>query len=1356
MSLLAAFLLGVARCETLSADSMALGHLYGATGGSRWNDSRGWLSGAPCKTHWQGVTCLGGRVIGVNLTSNGLSGTVPTEIALIDSLVSLELPGNALFGEIPTALGSLKALSGLALDWNALSGTIPTQVGSIRGLKSLGLYHNMLSGTLPSVPTGLELLSMGDSHVSGTLPTQLRCWTNLTTLSWSVAPLSGTLPADFRAVTALSYLNLGDNRLSGTLPMELTELASLTGLAIDTNALSGTLPTSLARLTALSGLYVDTTSVSGTLPTQLGHMHALRNLELGWNQISGTLPTSLATLPVLMRLDVDNNRRLSGTVPPAYSRLASLELLQFSFLHLSGTTPANLLWRCAPFGRLDCPGLPPASCSGFGPSARLSLSTLGRCVICPDGTTRQGGLGSNGARATLAKLIGGATLVPLALGVYVRALNRHPRRSQLQAWVASASIALTYLQVVGTLSSLTALSAVHGSFAEALRSALIFTADLGVLSPQCLLPQQQPLRTKSVPGPNGSSLIVPVFDPLSFVTSASFLGAAAAIAIPTIAMLALTAAKLSISRRASLRVPSSSVIPAVPTRATSAEVATASSPLIPPAAVAQPPITSPPPSPPDILFAAGAMVGAGAGVAPVAKSAGPLQAATMSAPLLAPLIATTASGRLTAEAVPAASHTVPIPMTSCLAPESSQGSCNQYQADRLEDACIIVYSLQLPGACRVGLHALALSLYGGEHISLVVALPLLVLEATYACRLLLHLRARQGLANVCGIRPTALTDDRLDVRLAFLMCKYRSGAPGWQFVLWARQLALIAIGEVFQARPDEPAEVLAEGVATVAVLGAALALHWRTQPYVHRHQNIAEAVLAALSIIFVVGACAFYRLHTHLGAVSASVFEATLVSTLLAPGCVILAWLMASGGHRPWVPAELQRTLLTPMKGGGVTLARPLGEFSVNSANIIDHSLAVAVANEEASALRTQLDSQGQRTLALQASVDSALHAATAAVATAAAAAATAEGVRARQGVRPDLVPLVKHASVRVGLIERATGKVIEMASGTLVDGGPDAPRNQVLTCAHIFLDHLPFNEAERVLVRVPPGASNGDTVEVVRDDGSSFRTTVPTNATDRFVASPPNAHYLQPRYPAEMNWAALDSEMLLAIAMYEADDQPSRWAYWAELVTPIETLQRLEESPHANGSGMHEHSQLLDLAVLRILGRLEIDEPAFRGTGARYLIACQHPASADLAGPASPLPRGRSLGDPSALSDHCDTISAFGWPSPLGEVTLYSDSAPLQSRSKGLLASRVIIHSGSSGGAAVNHHGHIVAVNSMSSPPALPLPPDYKSYMRMVSWLLPEHGLQLGRSADNATPLTTMASSTPRLMVRDVTVDVA
>ena len=77
-----------------SEDRAALVALYNATDGPNWKESDNWLSDEPLDT-WHGVvTNAGGRVTEVHLTSNRLSGHLPSELASLFNVTKLALARN--------------------------------------------------------------------------------------------------------------------------------------------------------------------------------------------------------------------------------------------------------------------------------------------------------------------------------------------------------------------------------------------------------------------------------------------------------------------------------------------------------------------------------------------------------------------------------------------------------------------------------------------------------------------------------------------------------------------------------------------------------------------------------------------------------------------------------------------------------------------------------------------------------------------------------------------------------------------------------------------------------------------------------------------------------------------------------------------------------------------------------------------------------------------------------------------------------------------------------------------------------------------------------------------------------------
>lgn len=106
----------------VESDREVLEAFYHATGGADWFFSTNWLSDEPL-SEWYGVyTNEQGRVDGLVLRSNNLSGALPPELARLTRLRNLSLRFNQLSGPIPPELGQLTGLLGLNLHRNQLTG----------------------------------------------------------------------------------------------------------------------------------------------------------------------------------------------------------------------------------------------------------------------------------------------------------------------------------------------------------------------------------------------------------------------------------------------------------------------------------------------------------------------------------------------------------------------------------------------------------------------------------------------------------------------------------------------------------------------------------------------------------------------------------------------------------------------------------------------------------------------------------------------------------------------------------------------------------------------------------------------------------------------------------------------------------------------------------------------------------------------------------------------------------------------------------------------------------------------------------------------------------------------------------
>ena len=260
----------------------ALVALYANTGGSGWTNRSGWLTEAALG-RWSGVEVDSqGRVVGLELNGNGLSGTIPPELGGLSNLESLWLSGNDLSGAIPPELGGLPNLRQLFLDRNELSGAIPVELGDLSNLWDLSLSGNDLSGAIPPELGGLSKLRL---------------------------------------------LSLAGNDLSGVIPPELGDLSTLRSLYLSWNQLSGAIPPELGGLSNLRSLYFGGNDLTGLIPPELGHLANLKRMRIGQNALSGTVPPTFGALASLIDLELSHNAGLAGAMPAGLRNLALESLI---------------------------------------------------------------------------------------------------------------------------------------------------------------------------------------------------------------------------------------------------------------------------------------------------------------------------------------------------------------------------------------------------------------------------------------------------------------------------------------------------------------------------------------------------------------------------------------------------------------------------------------------------------------------------------------------------------------------------------------------------------------------------------------------------------------------------------------------------------------------------------------------------------------------------------------------------------------------------------------------------------------------------------------------------------------------
>lgn len=204
--------MGGMHCDSDSEERAILMELFRQTGGEFWTNNSLWNSPAPVCS-WYGITCEEGdrmqpnSVRTINLSSNSMSGTLPSSIWTLSSLLSLQMNDNpnliVRFDEIlnaktleslsvsRTGMRSLKGLEGaaklkdLVADGNSLTGTFPEQLLSLRDIEKISLGQNLLFGKLPTrlgELTNLKVLDLFSNDFFSTIPSELSRLNDIETL----------------------------------------------------------------------------------------------------------------------------------------------------------------------------------------------------------------------------------------------------------------------------------------------------------------------------------------------------------------------------------------------------------------------------------------------------------------------------------------------------------------------------------------------------------------------------------------------------------------------------------------------------------------------------------------------------------------------------------------------------------------------------------------------------------------------------------------------------------------------------------------------------------------------------------------------------------------------------------------------------------------------------------------------------------------------------------------------------------------------------------------------------------------------------------------------------------------------
>ncbi|ESQ44289.1 hypothetical protein EUTSA_v10005826mg [Eutrema salsugineum] len=196
--LISSFFLFISLSSSLNHDGLSLLALKSAVENDPTRVMTSWSESDPTPCHWPGIVCTRGRVTSLVLSGRRISGYIPSELGLLDSLVRLELARNNFSKPVPTRLFNAVNLRYIDLSHNSISGPIPAQIRALKNLTHLDFSSNLLNGSLPESLTDLGSL--------------------VGTLNLSYNRFSGEIPPSYGRFPVFVSLDIGHNNLTGKIP----------------------------------------------------------------------------------------------------------------------------------------------------------------------------------------------------------------------------------------------------------------------------------------------------------------------------------------------------------------------------------------------------------------------------------------------------------------------------------------------------------------------------------------------------------------------------------------------------------------------------------------------------------------------------------------------------------------------------------------------------------------------------------------------------------------------------------------------------------------------------------------------------------------------------------------------------------------------------------------------------------------------------------------------------------------------------------------------------------------------------------------------------------------------------------
>ncbi|KAL5827078.1 hypothetical protein ACOSQ3_018911 [Xanthoceras sorbifolium] len=277
----------------------------------------------------------------LDLSSNRVSGGLPSSLVYFKYLKYLRLSQNSFSGSLPTSIGNLSLLGSLDLSFNKMNGMISENIGQLtkfvitkshlQNLTRLSfLFLSSINNSLVFnvshiwiAPFNLYNIAINDCKLGPVFPYWLRTQVSFSQFILSSVAISDIIPDWFwrslspkvwRAsqvnnVCPNAWIDLGFHYLEGSLPL----WSNVTHLSLRNNLLAGPIPLYVGyEMAILQNLDLSGNLLNGSIPLSMSKMLTLSFLDLSNNYLSEEIPSNLQGLKRLLVLDLSNNKLFRG------------------------------------------------------------------------------------------------------------------------------------------------------------------------------------------------------------------------------------------------------------------------------------------------------------------------------------------------------------------------------------------------------------------------------------------------------------------------------------------------------------------------------------------------------------------------------------------------------------------------------------------------------------------------------------------------------------------------------------------------------------------------------------------------------------------------------------------------------------------------------------------------------------------------------------------------------------------------------------------------------------------------------------------------------------------------------------